>query len=113
MRELLPMVISVILFIVTIIIIATLRKADQKNRKIEHIKKYVNHFSEKMKQSGDEIQTKVVEVESKLHEVQQDTAVAVTKIHREKEELFLICKTCKNCNRQSFNIIMFSHPSRR
>jgi hypothetical protein len=88
MRELLPMVISVILFIVTIIIIATLRKADQKNRKIEHIKKYVNHFSEKMKQSGDEIQTKVVEVESKLHEVQQDTAVAVTKIHREKEELF-------------------------
>lgn len=88
MRELLPVLISVILFIVTMVVIATLRKADQKNRKIEYIKKYVNNFSENMKQSGEEIQTKVVEVESKIHQVQIDTAVAVTKIQREKEELF-------------------------
>jgi len=88
MRELLPVLISVILFIVTMVIVATLRKSDQNKMKMEHIKKYVNHFSEKMQQSGEEIQTKVVEIESKIYKIQQDTAVTVTKIHGEKEELF-------------------------
>ncbi len=88
MRELLPMVLSIILFLITMVVIATLRKADERNRKVDYIKKYVNNFSENMKQSGQEIETKVVEVESKLHQVVMETSRAVATIQKEKEELF-------------------------
>ncbi|NCB01338.1 MAG: hypothetical protein EOM67_04120 [Spirochaetia bacterium] len=88
MRELLPMFLSVILFIITLVVIATLRKSDDKNRKIEHIKKFVNQYSEKMNITADMMKTSIVEVESKLERVKEDTAVAVVRIQKEKEELF-------------------------
>ncbi len=88
MRELLPMLLSVTLFIITLIVIATLRKADQKYRKVELIKKYVNQFNEKMKNTADEMNTTIVEVNSKLEEARENTAVAITQITHEKEELF-------------------------
>ncbi len=52
MRDLLPIVFSIVLFIITLVIISVLRKADQKGRRLELMKRYVAQHEADLKQIG-------------------------------------------------------------
>jgi len=88
MRELLPMVVSIVLFFVTLIIIITIRKADRKDRSIELAKRYSAQHAEKLRRSGEEMKTMIAEVESRFYKAQNDAEVVIAQITEQKKELF-------------------------
>ena len=88
MRELLPMILSIVLFLITLVIIITLRKADRRDRSIDLIKRYVAQHSEKLYRSGEEMKTMIAEVESRFYTAQSDAEVAIVQINEQKKELF-------------------------
>ncbi|MFW5484960.1 MAG: SpiroCoCo family coiled-coil protein [Sphaerochaetaceae bacterium] len=88
MRELLPMIVSIVLFFVTLIVIITLRKADRRDRSLDLVKRYVTQHSEKLHRAGEEMTTKIAEVESRFYKAQSDADVVITHIAEQKKELF-------------------------
>ncbi len=88
MRELFPMIVSIVLFFITLIIIFVLRKADQKDRSLNLVKRYVAQHTERLHRSGDEMKTIISEVESRFYKAENDAQVVITQITEQKRELF-------------------------
>lgn len=88
MADLLPMILSVGLFFLTLIIIITLRKSDRNEHRLEHVKRYVGGHLEMLKNKDNELLAHISEYESRFIEAQNQAATTIAEIEKKREVLF-------------------------
>lgn len=88
MWEMIPIILSVGLFVLTLIIIFTLRKADRQNRRLDIMRQYVGQYISEVKNAESRLHELITDVESRLDENRRGTEELVSQIMRERESLF-------------------------
>lgn len=88
MWELVPIILSVGLFILTLIIIFTLRKADRQNRRLDIMRQYVSQYISEVKNAESRLHEIITDVENRLEANRSGTEDLVAQIVREREALF-------------------------
>ena len=88
MWEMVPMILSVGLFILTLIIIFTLRKADRQNRRLDIMRQYVGQYISEVKNAENRLHEIITDVENRLLANRTGTEELVAQIVREREALF-------------------------
>ena len=88
MADLLPMILSVGLFFLTLVIIITLRNSDRNEHRLEHVKRYVGGHLEMLKNKDNELLAHISEYESRFIEAQNQAAATIAEIERKREKLF-------------------------
>ncbi|MDX9939469.1 MAG: hypothetical protein RBT44_05920 [Sphaerochaetaceae bacterium] len=72
MWEMLPILLSIGLFVLTLIIIFTLRSSDSRNRRLDIMRRYVAQYMAEVKRSEDHLKETVVEVDSRVAQSRQE-----------------------------------------
>jgi len=88
MWEMIPIILSVGLFVLTLIIIFTLRKADRQNRRLDIMRQYVGQYISEVKNAESRLHELITDVESRLDKNRRGTEELVSQIMRERESLF-------------------------
>ncbi len=88
MAELLPIILSVALFFITLVIIITLRKADQKDRSISVAKQFVNKHLENIKRKDDDFISRLEDYEARFLRTERGMSALIAQIEEKREGLF-------------------------
>ncbi|MBN2860020.1 MAG: hypothetical protein JXK93_07150 [Sphaerochaetaceae bacterium] len=88
MADLLPMILSVGLFFLTLIIIITLRNSDRNEHRLEHVKRYVGGHLDMLKNKDNELLAHISEYESRFIEAQNQAVATIAEIEKKREMLF-------------------------
>lgn len=87
MWEILPILLSIGLFIITLIVIFTLRSADRRDRKLDVMRRYVAQYMAEVKRAEAHMQERVVEFDHRLAENKQSMELLVNQITAQREGL--------------------------
>lgn len=87
MWEILPILLSIGLFIITLIVIFTLRSADRRDRKLDVMRRYVAQYMAEVKRAEVHMQERVVEFDHRLAENKQSMELLVNQITSQREGL--------------------------
>lgn len=87
MWEILPILLSIGLFIITLIVIFTLRSADRRDRKLDVMRRYVAQYMAEVKRAEAHMQERVVEFDHRLAENKQSMELLVNQITSQREGL--------------------------
>lgn len=87
MREMLPIVLSMGLFIITLIIIFTLRKADRRDRKLELMKRYVNQHQAEIERIGEQMKETALDAQTRLAKQQEELNGLLLQVQQRQNEL--------------------------
>ncbi|MDD4219020.1 MAG: hypothetical protein PHR10_02420 [Sphaerochaetaceae bacterium] len=87
MWEILPILLSIGLFIITLIVIFTLRSADRRDRKLDVMRRYVAQYMAEVKRAEAHMQERVVEFDHRLAENKQSMELLVNQITTQREGL--------------------------
>lgn len=87
MWEILPILLSIGLFIITLIVIFTLRSADRRDRRLDIMRRYVAQYMTEVKHSEAKMRETVVEVDGQLAKSQQEMEALVKQITEQREGL--------------------------
>jgi len=85
--EILPILLSIGLFIITLIVIFTLRSADRRDRKLDVMRRYVAQYMAEVKRAEVHMQERVVEFDHRLAENKQSMELLVNQITTQREGL--------------------------
>jgi chromosome segregation ATPase len=85
--EILPILLSIGLFIITLIVIFTLRSADRRDRKLDVMRRYVAQYMAEVKRAEVHMQERVVEFDHRLAENKQSMELLVNQITSQREGL--------------------------
>jgi len=85
--EILPILLSIGLFIITLIVIFTLRSADRRDRKLDVMRRYVAQYMAEVKRAEAHMQERVVEFDHRLAENKQSMELLVNQITSQREGL--------------------------
>jgi chromosome segregation ATPase len=87
MWEMVPIFLSIGLFVLTLIIVFTLRNADSRSRKLEIMRQYVGQYISEVKNKETELHETIAQVEERLETSRLGMEKLVNQITRERESL--------------------------
>jgi chromosome segregation ATPase len=88
MWEMVPIVLSIVLFLITLIIIGTLRRADKQSRKLEIMRQYVGQYISEVKNTETKLHETIADVEGRLSSSRSEMEKLVSQIVQQRENLF-------------------------
>ena len=87
MWEMLPILLSIGLFFLTLIIIFTLRSSDNRNKRLDIMRRYVAQYMAEVKRSQDHMKETVVEVDNRMARNRQDLEDLITHVTEQRQQL--------------------------
>ena len=87
MRDLLPMLVSFVLFIITLIIISIVRKADQKGRRLDLMKRYVAQHEADLKQIGSSFKATAAKAEEEIAHSRQEVINLLQHLKSQQDDI--------------------------
>lgn len=83
----LPIIISVVLFLVTLAIMFILRAEDKKDRRLEMIKRRINQCQAEMSQAGDQLQQRSAEAEERMSQKEREARQLLTLVDEQLADI--------------------------
>ncbi len=87
MKDLIPILLSIVLFTITLILMYVLRRADQRDRKLDLMKRYVAQHEANMREIGDGFKETVAKVEENIAQGQQDVGRLLQRLKTQQEDI--------------------------
>ncbi len=87
MKDLVPILLSIVLFTITLILMYVLRRADQRNRKLDLMKRYVAQHEANMREIGDGFKETVANVEENIAQSQQEVFRLLQRLKTQQEDI--------------------------
>lgn len=87
MKDLIPILLSIVLFTITLILMYVLRRADQRDRKLELMKRYVAQHEASMREIGDGFKETVAKVEENVAQSQQEVVRLLQRLKAQQEDI--------------------------
>ncbi|MFA5468150.1 MAG: hypothetical protein WC224_03720 [Sphaerochaetaceae bacterium] len=88
MAEFISILLSIVLFTITLIVVFTFRSADRRERRLEAVRKYAGQYMNDIKEAEGRFQEVVGEVSDALGRNKTEIEALFTKIFTQREELF-------------------------